>query len=500
MKGIGAAVVLALVVGWQARPAPPARAHLVIVVDGLRPDQATAERMPRLARLAARGTVFTAHHSVFPTVTRLNGASFVTGAYPETHGLLGNTVYVSSVDATRGLDTGRRENLERIARAEGRLLTAPTLSEILKDAGRSLMAFGSGTTGAVFVLNDRAATGAVVHPEYTVPPALHARILQRFGPPPAAATPNIAQHRRVVDAYLEMALDEIRPDVTWLWLNDPDATAHAHGLGAAETQDSLTVVDAEIGRIEDALRARGQLDRTNIVVTSDHGFSTHTDPMRLAALVGPFARPMPDGSSDIVVAEGAVYLRAGHDAGRLAAIVAALQKRPEVGAIFTRPRGDGSAEGQIPGTLSFDVARWNHRRSGDILVSANWTGEAGKAGIRGQTAQTGVAGHGTSSPFDVHNTLVAAGPDFRERSISNVPTSNVDIAPTLLRLLGIAAPLTMTGRVIEEGLRSGPRPESLAVLHETETVRTPDGAYELRAHISTAAGRRYLDYTEVTRK
>src|SRR5262245_62376424 len=66
----------------------PSRRLLLIVVDGLRPDYVTAELMPRLARIGERGTVFSAHHSVFPTVTRVNGSSLVTGAYPETHGLL----------------------------------------------------------------------------------------------------------------------------------------------------------------------------------------------------------------------------------------------------------------------------------------------------------------------------------------------------------------------------------------------------------------------------
>ncbi len=71
--------------------------------------------------------------------------------------------------------------------------------------------------------------------------------------------------------------------------------------------------------------------------------------------------------------------------------------------------------GIVPGTLSFNVARWNHQRSGEVLVSANWTRGRNKAGFAGTTTQGGVAGHGTSSPYDIHNTLIAAGPDFRER-------------------------------------------------------------------------------------
>jgi arylsulfatase A-like enzyme len=500
MKAIALAVALAVVAGWQPAPIPAARTQLVIVVDGLRPDYIDASRMPRLARLAARGIVFNAHHSVFPTVTRLNGASFVTGTYPENHGLLGNTVFVPSVDPRRGLDTGRRENLERIAGAEGRLLTAPTLSEIFKIAGKTMMALGSGTTGAVFVLNDLVSTGGIIHPDYARPAELQQQIAARFGAPPSSATPNRAQHRRVVDVYLQLVLDIYHPDVTWIWLNDPDATAHAQGMGAAATRESLAIVDSEIGRIEDSLRAGGRLDRTNLIVTSDHGFSTHTGTLRLGALTEPFARPLPDGSPDIVVAEGAIYLRGAADDRRRAALVSALQRHPAVGAIFTRPRAAGGFEGSVPGTLSFDVARWNHPRAGDILVSANWTDTADAAGIKGQTTQTGVAGHGSSSPYDIHNTLIAAGPDFRERASSEVPSSNVDIAPTLLRLLGLEVPQTMTGRVLDEGLKSGPLPASIAVTHETHTVSTADGSYQLRARISIARGKRYLDATEVIRR
>ncbi|OLD19721.1 MAG: hypothetical protein AUJ01_05435 [Acidobacteria bacterium 13_1_40CM_3_65_5] len=490
-------------VAMDAQLPQPSRTHLVIVVDGLRPDYVTPALMPRLVRLGQRGIVFNAHHAVFPTVTRVNASSIATGTYPETHGLLGNTVYVPSVNATRGLDTGSRANLEAIARAEGRLLTAPSLGEILQQAGKKIFACGSGTSGAAFLLNHTVANGAIVHHEFTRPPAFAARVLEKLGPPPPHALPNAAQNRRAVDAYLTLGLEELHPDVTLMWISDPDTTAHTRGIGAPATREALTLVDAEIGRIEDTLQARGLLARTNLIVTSDHGFSTHTGALKLEALVDPFVHTMPDGSRDIVVSEGAIYLRGGpgvNVAARVAAIVAALQRRPEVGAIFTRPTGRGGAEGTVPGTLSFDVARWNHARSGDILVSANWSRDTNDAGYEGKTTQSGTAGHGTSSPYDIHNPLIAAGPDFRERSMSDVPTGNVDLAPTLLRLLGLPVPTTMTGRVIEEALRDGPPLSSVQVGHVTETVKTADASYELTAHISIAAGRRYLDFTDVTRR
>ena len=493
-------VVVVAAVGARALQPPPAAPHaqLVIAVDGLRPDYITPEVMPRLARIGRRGTVFNAHHSVVPTVTRVNAASMVTGVYPEGHGLLGNTIYVPAADAARSLDTGARENLLKVASATGRLLTAPTLGELLAKAGRTLLTVGSGTSGALFML-DTTGSGVAVHQEFARPPVVASRIADALGPPPPHATPNAALNRRASDAYLMLGTGADRPDVTLLWLSDPDTTAHAKGVGTPTTVEALRLADAEIGRIEDALQARGLLDRTNLIVVSDHGFSTHTNALKLDAIVAPFAHTAADGSRDIVVAEGAIYVRASPDPSRLAAIVAALQKNAAVGAVFTRPGARGGAEGVVPGTLSYDVARWNHPRSGDILVSPDWSNAKNEAGFAGTSTQSGVAGHGASSPYDVHATLIAAGPDIREHAVSDVPTGNVDLAPTLLRLAGLQPLDAMTGRVVEEALRSGPPPGSIRVEHATERVKTADGSYELTAHISIAAGHRYLDYTEVAR-
>jgi arylsulfatase A-like enzyme len=356
----------------------------------------------------------------------------------------------------------------------------------------------SGTSGSAWLLNHAAQTSATVHAEFTRPASLAAKLEKELGPAPKHTVPNDAQNARAVDAYLKYGLGEFHPDVTFMWLSDPDSTAHAHGTGVEMTQRALRLVDAQIGRIEDALRAKGALERTNIIVTSDHGFSTHTGELNLAAIVAPFARTV-DGVKDIVIAEGAIYVR-GSEPARVAAIVKALQARPEVGAIFTRAEKPGSLHGVVSGTLSFEAARWNHARAADILVSANWTHNKNDAGYAGTTTQKGVAGHGTSSPYDVHNTLIAIGPDFRERAVSTAATGNVDIAPTLLQLTGLPVPRSMAGRVITEGLRSGSVVDTARAWRTTETVKSADGGYELTFHYTVVADRRYFDYTEVKRR
>src|SRR5262249_1647083 len=156
----------------------------------------------------------------------------------------------------------------------------------------------------------------------------------------------------------------------------------------------------------------------------------------------------------------AIYVR-DHDKGDVARIVEVLQKAPRVGPIFTAAASSGSMDGWAPGTLSFNVIRWTHERDGDIMVAPDWTDETNAHGFRGTTSSGGVAGHGSTSPFDVHNTLIAAGPDLRTTTEIGTPTANVDLAPTFLTMLGMAVPPSMEGRVLSEAFLNGPDARTL---------------------------------------
>jgi hypothetical protein len=213
---------------------------------------------------------------------------------------------------------------------------------------------------------------------------------------------------------------------------------------------------------------------------------------------------MPDGSPRLVNGgDGAIYVR-DHDKGDIARIVEALQHAPRVGAIFTAPATPGSLDGWAPGTLSFNVIRWTHDRSGDIMASPDWNDEVNAHGFRGATSAGGVAGHGSSSPFDVHNTLMAAGPDLKRTAEIGTPSGNVDLAPTLLTMLGVAVPPSMEGRVLSEAFLNGPDARALRVRTEPHTAQTADGSYSATATLSfldTPTGAvRYFDFAKALRK
>ncbi len=497
--------LLVVVGGPRVNGAPPsANRHLLVVLDGLRPDDVTPQLMPNLYALGRQGVVFESHHSVFPTVTRVNASSIATGTYPGTHGLMGNSVFFPQVDARRFLDTADRTNLVTIDTAvQGHLLTTRTLSEILQASGRKVLAVGSGSTGATYLLNHKLAGGAILHTSYAMPQALSSELRSRFGEAPPAGTPNDARNRRAVDLFLDFGLKKIVPAVTMMWLSDPDTTAHEHGVGHPITIDALKRLDGEIKRLQDGLRAAGMLDSYNIWVTSDHGFSTHTAGVNLASIVRPFAGTLPDGSPRIVTGGGMVYVR-DHDRAVVSAMVKVLQRTPGVGAIFTAAAAPGEMYGQVAGTLSFDAVRWNHPRSPEILISDDWTDAKNAHGYAGTTASSGVAGHGSSSPFDIHATFIAAGPDLKQHAVVRSPTGNVDFAPTFLQLLGVDIPASMQGRVLEEAMRAGPEPASVQVQPMRVSVANADGTYTLTAVFSGVesprGSHRYFDYTRVERR
>ena len=496
-------LLLALAAIITVKP-DPTHKHLLLVLDGLRPDYVTSDVMPNLYALAQRGVTFTNHHAVYPTVTRVNASSISTGAYPERHGILGNSVFFPRVDARRFLDTGQRSDLERIQHdQDGVLLTAPTLGETLRAHGKKMLAVGAGTTGSVFLLNHTVSGGAIIHTDYALPAPLHERMIAELGSPPAEGHPNDARNSRAVNAFLKIGLPSVDPAVTVMWLSDPDTTAHALGMGHPTTIEALRRLDREVLHVQEGLRAAGLFDVYNIWVTSDHGFATYTGAPPVRALLEPFAGTLPDGSPRVVYGETAIYVRDGNQRV-VREIVRALQATTGIGAIFTRPDRRGSLVGSVEGTLSFEVARGGHARAGDILYSPDWTDAKNAHGIAGTSASNGVAGHSSSSPFEIHNTLIAAGPDLKQQATVSIPSGNVDFVPTFLQMLGLPVPASVQGRPLVEALRMPVAGQSAASVRNTQqSARTSDSTYSQTAFFSIvrvgSREYRYLDYTTVTR-
>jgi arylsulfatase A-like enzyme len=90
----------------------------------------------------------------------------------------------------------------------------------------------------------------------------------------------------------------------------------------------------------------------------------------------------------------------------------------------------------------------------------------------------------------VRSTFLAWGADFKKRATVRTPVGNVDVAPTILALLGVDGD-GLDGRVLDEALERGPDPEQVAVETRVHTVEA--GAYRAALQVSQVAGRRYVD-------
>ena len=63
-------------------PTPVAATRTIVMVwDGLRPDDVTQADTPNLYAMQQAGVNFSDNHSTYPTFTMMNGSSFATGSY-----------------------------------------------------------------------------------------------------------------------------------------------------------------------------------------------------------------------------------------------------------------------------------------------------------------------------------------------------------------------------------------------------------------------------------
>jgi arylsulfatase A-like enzyme len=569
----------------SAHAAAPAPHHRVIVFvwDGMRPDAISVEDTPNLLALSQRGVFFTDNHSTYPTFTMANASSFATGAFPGPIGFYGNSFYApggeglnakgEAADFQDPIYTEDYAVLRDLDRHEdGALLEVPTLLATAHKAGLTTAVIGK--SGPAFLQDYKLPNvggNNVLLDENTVLPLAFARELQDAGyklPAHTAYTYDARQlqlredndspteagklaklkdgvtsdataagettpgpaNAWMMQVYLDEVLPRHRPDVSIVWLRNPDTTQHQYGVGSPEFHLALQAQDALLGQLEAKLRELGMAEDTNLIVVSDHGHSNvagpaalfplraindgrvagidkewgfsvsgsvrmaddltragfhaydgegclyapvmsgiradgtplhptrYDDDGRVCGKPGPYTTPsyvvpdvLPKDAVVIAPNDGTDYLYVPtHDAAVVRRVVRFLQSRAVVNTVFVARR-----YGAIPGTLPAEAVHLeNARRGPDIIISYAWDADAVVQGFPGTevgTVSTERGQHGSFSPRDVHNTLIASGPDFQRAMRDPLPSGNVDLAPTLAALLNLPLP-SAQGRVLHEAL------------------------------------------------
>jgi len=480
-----------------------ARRAFVMVWDGMRPDLVSPELTPTLWALAARGVRFSDSHAVFPTVTRINSATLATGCLPSGHGIVGNSLYSPAIDPSGPFNTGDHRALEALRRIRGgRLLPCDTLADRVARAGGRTVVVSTGSPGSALLCHPRVRdwpNDRLLHRAMAVPDDGFAPIVERFGPIPEQTIPNTEQNAYFARATAEYVLPELDPRLLIFWHTDPDKTQHARGFGHPDSLASIRDADANLGTILATIDACGLAAETAVAVVSDHGYAT-IDPLTepRAAFAG---TDLLDALADrhVVLAGngGALfaYAPSGDAPGGdqlIRRVARAFQAWEHGGPVFV---GTERGANLPPGTLPLDAVGISGDLAPDVVCALDWDDRANAYGYAGRSAGLDpkiVASHGGISSWEVRNTFVLAGAGVKQGLVDAVPAGNVDLAPTLLHLLGLDPTPGQHGRVVAEALAGGPDPATLHV--EREILTAEHGAYRQGIRRSSVAGHRYLDY------
>jgi len=504
-------------------PAKPERHVVVVVWDGMRPDFVTEQNTPTLWKLAREGITFRNHHAVYPSATMVNGTAMVTGIYPGKSGIIANHVYRPDIDPHHSIDVELPAAVKKGDEVSGgKYILVPTIAELVQHAGGRTVIASAKTVG--LLLDRQADVGSAkncvtLFAGKSLPAEIIPSITATLGPFPSG---HLQQDAWTTKAMTDCFWKDGVPALSVLWLGEPDLTQHESAPGAPAALAAIKSADENLAAVLSALDQRDARGRTDVFIVSDHGFSTikrSVDLRRILNDAGFTAkieelRIAKDGNQsaggirdktefndqpkpgDIMLAANGgsvLFYVVGHDKKLIRRVVEFLQQSDFAGVIFTKE--------PMEGTFGLTQALIQRGDAPDVVMAFRWTDLQNQFGVTGEIdadwqRAAGKGTHATLSRFDMHNTLIAAGPDFKRGQTDDLPTGNVDLVPTILQILGIKVPHQMDGRILSEAvvaptsLLPAPKPEAKSIEARKDF---PSGTWRQTLKISRVGSTIYLD-------
>jgi arylsulfatase A-like enzyme len=533
---------------------------ILFVPDGLRGRIVTPQTAPAMAELRDKGVHFKNSHSLFPTFTTANASAMATGHYLGDSGDFSNTIYTGypvaaaggtvtpflesdpvlhDVDEHFGGDYLNEETILKMARAKGYSTAAigklgPTLifdhtDKIGTDGLHSIVIDDStGGKGGVPLSDEmKAALAKANLPLETPSRGDNAKA----GDSKTAGTtvPNTKQQAYFTDVAAKVVLPMFKarnkPFVMVVWSRDPDGSQHNNGdslnavtpgINGPTSLAGIKNADDNLAQLRKALDELGLAATTNIIISSDHGFSTISKESKTSpsvkntypdtpkdflpmgflaidlakALDLPLFDPndknaaVPDNAypkagngllgkdpakPDLVVATNGgsdlIYLP-NKDKKLAERTVKALLEQDYVSGIFVDDK-----LGRFPGTLEMSQLGLKGKAvtpNPSIVVNfrSYTTGCDEPTNCSVEIADTvlrqGQGMHGSFGRGDTLNFTAAIGPDFKAGYIDPLPVSNADVGKTIAQLMNLRATANggLEGRVMSEALPGGIIPKT----------------------------------------
>jgi hypothetical protein len=439
-----------------------ARYLVLVVLDAFRADYLNLQPMPTLAALARSGITYDrAWVGHMESETPTGHATLATGSMPRNDGIIGFEWRDPATGKERldgwppGVMAGQ---MERDLRASG----APSIPLAVKKANPKALAvaLSSEKVYAADALGGWAAD-YILHHQSTAQNELVAAALPNHVPPAEFFQHPHLQLRMPLGHFTDWdylstmlalaSVETFRPEV--LMVNMPGGDVYGHSYGGPATPAVMRQVigglDRNLARIVNAYKKAGIFGQTLFVVTSDHGMVPND-----RAIDG-------EVTKSVVRAAGGSYLF--HTGGTAAdiylnnpsaapAVAAAMARVPNVtGTYHLNPTTyQYEAVSGVPIDPALDAAY-------QYLLGtfAGPTAPAVVAAFRENTIGTALSSahgdHGGLNWGAQHVPLVISGPGVPPGVVSLHPARLMDVAPTVLRLMGVPVP-KMDGIVLADAV------------------------------------------------
>jgi hypothetical protein len=376
---------------------------------------------------------------------------------------------------------------------------------------------------------------------------------------PGTTAANVAQQAYMADVAAKVVLPMFKarnkPFVLVFWSRDPDGSQHntgdslnsiTPGINGPTSLAGIKNADDNLAQLRKALDELGLAASTNIIVSSDHGFSTISkesktspstkgsyddtpsgflpmgflaidlakaldlplfDPNDKNAPVAENKRPKAGNGllgkdpakPDLVVATNGgsdlIYLP-NKDRKLAGRTVKALLEQDYVSGIFVE-----DDLGRFPGALPMSQLGLKGKavtpHPAIVVNFRSWSSGCEEptncsVEIADTVLRQGQGMHGSFSRGDTMNFTAAIGPDFKAGYVNALPVSNADVGATAARLLNLTPKPkgNLIGRVMTEAMPNGATPQAFA-----GSVKSQPSANGLRTvlNFQRVGTQRYFD-------
>ncbi len=428
--------------------APSKDRHVVLIsVDGFPAylwNDPTLQ-VPNIRKLAAEGSSAKAMTVSNPSITWINHTTLVTGVEPRKHGVLFNGLLVRP--------GGDKPPLIEQWVHKDRLVFVPTLYDLAHAAGLT-------TAESDWVAVTDAKT---INWSFAELPKLESPVVKGMIADGAASEEEIGwmqpgPNRKGVaflDAMWTRAavymIEKHRPNLMLYHTLNTDSTHHTFGPRTGPGFTALEYADRLVGDVVAAVDRAGLSEKTTFVITTDHGFKKVTKfvqpnvVLKQAGLVRALG-PSVTTCDAYTMAQGGLAFVYINDPARRAELL------PKIKELLTKTEGIAQViDGEEGPSLGMPLPAENPGMGDLILYAAD--GYSFRKEMHENKAVIpavnygGTHGYPSNDP-DLDGIFIASGAGIRKGVVLD-RVRNLDVAPTLAKLMGLEFP-EVDGRVLEE--------------------------------------------------